>query len=414
LAQLSSEVQNWQTRNRIRLYNEYKMADLFRLFFITEYFWQRDNYRDEDLATNASFYGVDTLLAENFLVDSARIGDNYRYRLFTQKAGIKGQKGAINYWAYAKRRDYSVSNGEYDSIYTIRGRSENFVGGRLNLYLADSTLFDVEGEYLIGRDYLLKAQFKSKWFSAGVQSTFYSPTIAQDNYFSNIDQWDNNFNSTLSNDIFGELRLSLGNLEINPSGRYSIINNYIYFQELLNESEAPQDVSEELNDLRRLSIVPQQSSAAIQQLQFRLQLNYQWRKLHFDNTVTYTSEISNTNLLRFPELLINSHVYYSGKIYRDVVYGQVGFQFNYRTAYRADAYAPAFKQFYLQDDFLVRNYPLLDVYASFLIKKVRVFLKLSHVNQGWLPPPLDGYAVTPFYAGMQRTLSFGFNWLFFD
>ena len=72
---------------------------------------------------------------------------------------------------------------------------------------------------------------------------------------------------------------------------------------------------------------------------------------------------------------------------------------------------PVTQQFYLQNNFLVDRYLVADAFASLRVKRVRILLKMSHINEG-----LGGlgYYVTPRYLGMQRAFSFGIYWPLFD
>lgn len=82
--------------------------------------------------------------------------------------------------------------------------------------------------------------------------------------------------------------------------------------------------------------------------------------------------------------------------------------------YKSDLYAPAYnpvlQQFYLQDDFLIPSYVLLDAFIEFQIIHVSVFLKFEHINQ-----KADfGYFAHPYYIGQPRIFDAGVRWMFFN
>ena len=133
-------------------------------------------------------------------------------------------------------------------------------------------------------------------------------------------------------------------------------------------------------------------------------------KFNLENLVAYTNT-AEAELIRMPDWAVRSRIFYEGFILKRALFGQVGFEANYRSAYFADAYAPAISQFYLQNEFPVENYPVIDFFVAADIKTVNVFLKLAHANEGLNGP---GYFSTPYYPGMRRSFIFGVKWQFFD
>jgi hypothetical protein len=83
----------------------------------------------------------------------------------------------------------------------------------------------------------------------------------------------------------------------------------------------------------------------------------------------------------------------------------------YQSRLRAFTYSPSTQQFYQQNTFTIRNYPVVDVFVSADIKSVSVFLKYAYVNQGLL---YNGYFTTPYYTGYPRRFQLGLRWDFFN
>jgi hypothetical protein len=104
-------------------------------------------------------------------------------------------------------------------------------------------------------------------------------------------------------------------------------------------------------------------------------------------------------------------------IYSKVLYVQVGTDLHYKSRYYADAYMPLTQQFYIQNQLPTEGYVLADVFANFRISRVRLFVKynniLRFVSTTFSDSKLN-YFSTPFYTGMNNTLSFGVNWPLFD
>jgi hypothetical protein len=91
--------------------------------------------------------------------------------------------------------------------------------------------------------------------------------------------------------------------------------------------------------------------------------------------------------------------------------GQFGVQVYTPSDYQADAYMPVTQQFYLQNDFIVRRYPVAEVFITADIKNLNVFLKMANVAQDLTA---KGYFMTPYYPANQRSFIFGIKWMFFD
>ena len=83
---------------------------------------------------------------------------------------------------------------------------------------------------------------------------------------------------------------------------------------------------------------------------------------------------------------------------------------HYKSAYYAKAYDPVTRQFYLQDDFKIPEYLLLDLYINIRINTVRIFAKWTYFNQkkGF------GYFTTPYYIGQPKVIDLGVSWMFYD
>jgi hypothetical protein len=98
-------------------------------------------------------------------------------------------------------------------------------------------------------------------------------------------------------------------------------------------------------------------------------------------------------------------------LFKKALFGQVGLEGFMMDDFKADAYNPVLQQFYLQNQFTVSSYPVVDFFITADIKNFNVFLKMAHVNQGY---PDDGYFTSPYYTGMKRSFIFGLKWMFFD
>jgi hypothetical protein len=135
-----------------------------------------------------------------------------------------------------------------------------------------------------------------------------------------------------------------------------------------------------------------------------------WGKFHWENLIIY-SNTADAPAIRVPDWALSTKAYFEGYIFKKALFGQAGVESTFRSDYYGDAYAPALQQFYLQDNFVLERYPVVDVFVAADIKSLNVFLKLAHANEGLTG---SGYFTTPYYPGMRRSFIFGVKWLFFD
>ena len=137
------------------------------------------------------------------------------------------------------------------------------------------------------------------------------------------------------------------------------------------------------------------------------------KKFRIDTEWIYT-QISGpaADALRIPKWYANTRFYFDSPLFDNNVVVQMGIDARYRSSYFADAYQPALQQFYLQDNFEVRAYPVLDLFLNFKINRTRVLVKYNHLNAGLMAQ--EGYFVTPDYTGYRSFLDLGITWYLFD
>jgi Putative porin len=313
----------------------------------------------------------------------------------------------FNYLAHFRNRIYNLeTENEGDTLQTLNDTDtvlvkrpgnrvgarlaelENFIGGKLFYQFSDSTRLTAEAEYLIGKDYLLHGVLDSRNVKLGFRSMLYSPSLLQRRFLSNHFNWEKNLKNTLLNEIYGGINLHYKDFKFNPFGAYHVLTNYVYFDE---------------------NAEPKQELGLVQLFRVGFNLEAQWGRIKTQNTAIYSVR-AGANVIRFPAFLANMRIYLEDGFFRRLLQSQIGIELHYKTDYYADAYMPVSKQFHIQDNILVKNYLIADIFFNFRIKNFRAFLKLMHANQF----PDNGYITSPIYPGMRRNFVFGINWMFFD
>lgn len=449
---------NASTRDKsynVHIYHEYVGYKAFQFYQVIDYQTRKVQFKDNSFAAglNNGFYpqAYKNLsfseyrlfnTAENKLSATTKVDPTYyyikpqsdsiysetRYTLLEHKSGIKGFYRGFNYRLHIRQRFYTYQNPfnsyqnfpvlNYKDIpitspfetrvykYTkdtakVYRSTENMVGIWLNQYFKDSTRAFAEAEYFIGNDYQFKFEYQGKWLNLGYRSQSTSPTLIQRANFNNGLRWENyssflNYSRSLgvndkvqTNNIYGYGSIKFGALLFHPSADFNLITNYIYFD--------------------TLTFVRQNKGTAIGILRIGLGFDYRKGKFSTTNQFYYT-EKTGPDLIRFPRFFANSRLAFD-LLYKKKLYIQTGVELHYKSGYFAEAYMPAIQQFHLQDKQSVEGYLKADIFADLRINRVRLFLKLSHANQGLFN---SGYYVSPRFAGMGRTFEFGVHWLLFD
>lgn len=135
-----------------------------------------------------------------------------------------------------------------------------------------------------------------------------------------------------------------------------------------------------------------------------------FKHLGFDNSVYY-QHTADTNVVRMPQYVIKSALYYQGNLFKNHLWLQLGFQGEYDSRFTSYAYMPALNQYYLQNTKSGGNYPYVDFFLTARIRPVKFFIKIDHVFQGMLG---SNYSLVSNYIQPDRAFKFGLNWVFFD
>ena len=86
----------------------------------------------------------------------------------------------------------------------------------------------------------------------------------------------------------------------------------------------------------------------------------------------------------------------------------------YFTKYYAPDYSPALGQYAIQagtSRVKTGNYPIVNAYANFHLKRTRFFVMMSHINGG---SGSKEYFLTPHYPLNGRIFRFGLSWNFYN
>ena len=123
----------------------------------------------------------------------------------------------------------------------------------------------------------------------------------------------------------------------------------------------------------------------------------------WDNRVIYQTS-SDDAVLSLPKLALRSSLYIRARI--ATLHFQLGLDCDYYTRYHAPAYQPATATFHNQREALLGNYPFMTAYANMKLSKVRFYVMMTHINQGWFSAD---YFSLPHYPLNPRRFQMGLS-----
>ena len=218
-----------------------------------------------------------------------------------------------------------------------------------------------------------------------------SPDFLYTHYASNNFIWTKNFSRTTSNHL--STNLSLSSKKFDVQADYYLLSNVIY----LDDNALPEQYRNALSIL---------VLSAAKQVDF-------WKITSIGKLVYQETE--NKNVIDLPALAFYNSTYLQHDFIFKSTGGRLttmlGFDFYYNTKYYADAYMPALNSFHRQDEKHLGNYPYFDVFLNLRLKRFRFFLKVEHVNAGWID---QNYFSVLHYPRNGRDLKFGLSWTFYD
>ncbi|MCF0070770.1 putative porin [Dyadobacter sp. CY261] len=397
-ASISDNANSWERRHVFHVYQQYRLANGFQVFQQVDYQGVIDRYTDQDISR-----GVEKDVYPTPKFDTKLTRQDLYYKLFDNKFGIKGFYEGFNYRAYVRQRFYGLRSigqptnetGNPYVTYRTGLKFDNIIGAWLGYYLKDSVQYvTAEADLNLAKnvEYRLKGELNTRWGKAGFQSIQTAPDLLTQRYLGNHFDWRTNFDPTKVQTIYASLALKTKKIEFVPEAQIHQINDYIYYDTVA---------------------VPRQLNTGFRLLRVGFNSGIHLNRWNF-TTMAYLTLNDNKDVIRIPTVFASGEVTFDF-VYAKVLFIQLGLAARYRSAYLADAYMPITQQFHLQNNTTLNQSTVVDGFANVRITRVRLFFKMSYLNQGGnfgLFP--KGYYVTPGYLGLARAFSFGINWPLFD
>ncbi len=211
-----------------------------------------------------------------------------------------------------------------------------------------------------------------------------SPSWFEDEYVSNHFSWNNDFNAATS--LAFALRYQYKNISVGV--KQTSINDYIYFDATAH---------------------PAQNDGFVTVREAYGRCHFQFGRMETDGL--FSLQQSSSEVIHLPLFLAKLKIAYSQPIFHKAATIQPSVTLQYFTKYHADAYMPALRTFYLQDEVMIGNYPFLDMAFTIKVKRANIFVEYS--NMFLLTGDYNGF-IAPHYPMRDSKLYFGINWRLFD
>lgn len=213
-----------------------------------------------------------------------------------------------------------------------------------------------------------------------------APSFFLQQYYSSHFRWQNKFKKVFTTHVSGLFRLPQHGTNIHVG--VENLTHPVYFN---------------------AQGVPTQYGGNVQIISVDVRQDFNFFRFRLENNAVYQLS-SNQQVVPLPTLTLFHNLYYHDKWFQDL-YPQIGVSVRYHTNYFAPSYMPATGQFYNQQDVKTGNYPMLDVYANFHLKKARFFIKYTNLGSHFLK---DWGMLMPYYPVNPPMFKAGLSWNFYN
>ncbi len=230
------------------------------------------------------------------------------------------------------------------------------------------------------------------------------PSFYYRHYHARNAWWDN---SDLNNVFRARVGAKLSYGTTSLSATLENVQNQIYFAETLTPTESTDGYAHYTHGVN-----VGQASKNAQLIALTLAENLHWGIFHWDTELTYQTS-TNKDVLPVPAFTGYTNVYLQFRLAK-VLLTELGADCRYFTNYYAPAYSPLIGQYALQDKTYatkVGNYPIVNAYINFHLKRTRFYVMASHVNYS---SGSGNPFLVPHYPMNRMVLRLGLSWNFIN
>lgn len=214
-----------------------------------------------------------------------------------------------------------------------------------------------------------------------------SPSYWEQDYYSNHFMWSNSFTKENETRLNATLQIPSFGLEIGAN--QSVISNKIYYN---------------------ADCMPTQDDGSVSVSSIYLRKDFLLGGFHFNHRVLLQWS---TKQQVVPVPLASAYLsyFFEFDVVKDILRLKLGLDGRMNTEYYAFGYNPSTAQFYNQREKMLGNYPTIDLYVSAKWKRMRILLKMAHLNDDMFGE--RNYFSILHYPQNERILKFGISWGFY-
>jgi hypothetical protein len=380
----------------------------------------------EDSAKTSHYLVYETNYQSNYILFVDGVSDTalYTSHYYSEKNGHPIASNSNNFYSYQGMGSHDSTGTRIFSnslLYKLSTASNNFIfygGYKMEAIKYHQNFIDTTSiNHIIKSGFILKE--KKHQFNATAE--YVLSGINKNNYeLDAIYQFNINHNFYINAAAQDQSRLPDFNLLLYSGNRFAWTNNFSAVQtqnatvsitHKKYKFYAGVFTQQQQNQIYfNTDALPQQYNGSTNITRFFAGKDLKLAHIHFNNKINYQTT-PNANIIRLPNWVTNHQLYYEGRLFKNNLWLQVGFQARYISAYMANAYMPATNQFYLQNEKSCGNYMFIDFFVSAEIKPVKFFVMAQHINQGLMG---TNYVLTPGYPMPDRSIKAGLVWMLFD
>ncbi|MBR3711345.1 MAG: hypothetical protein IKM99_10380 [Bacteroidales bacterium] len=363
--------------------------------------YQRNQLFYNETSASMPFFVLSDTLFSPRTTDTI-IAQSFRNSLYWNSLGYQNYSDDIPFYLYAgmdydffkiKRYDYLEAltlNDQSHSQFSIKGGliinlfKSTTITGQAKLITLGYQIgdFDINGQW---RQYLGTTERNYGKLTVDFNMRRQSPTWFESRYQSNHFRWNNEFHAATYLLLGANYQYKWFSVGLNST----TVNDLIYF----NQEARP---------------AQHDGLVSISEIYGRFDLAL-WR-FKIEGCCSL-QKASNEDVIHLPLFLSKLKVGYSQPIFKKAATLQPSLTIQYFTKYHADAYMPALRTFYLQDDVLIGNFPFIDLALAIKVKQADIYVQYS--NMFLLTGNYDAF-IAPHYPMRGSKIFIGINCRLFN
>ena len=361
--------------------------------------YQSNKYAYKDTDPSSSFYDAfDTLIDKSLTYDSISFYTIKNCVSINTLSFKKYNNDIPFYLSAGLEHNYTYHPGYIDILtgekFNIKRYQNIRAKGGIIINLFKSTRITGNGEIILNDyqagDLMLYGQWKqflgtykrnigALVFDANISRQ--SPDWFESYYYSNSFRWDNDFTPSTYIKVTGAYETPWFSIGL----KQMTIDHYIYFAE---------------------NAKPTQHGGSLYVTSFFGKLKFNFKYFELSGIASF-QKTDNENVIHLPFFYTKMKMAWNITLVKGISIMQPSVLVSYFTEYYADAYMPVHRTFYLQNDVKVGNYPFVDFYLTFKLKRSNIFLGYTNLYSF---SGEKGYFTTPHYPMRDSRFIFGLRW----